>query len=84
LITQFFLDLAYAMADGLYGFLPAWEFSPDQEVLKKLGNGLSFWNSIAPIYELWQVMNITFLVGAAVFAFFAVNWVVRRICDVIP
>lgn len=87
MITTALLNLLFYIVSGLLSLLPALDFPWTYNIanaLTTLATYIQKANMFIPVNHIFIVIGAAVSVPLFKFMFFVVNWIIRRISDVIP
>lgn len=87
MITEALLNLFFGLLNTIFGLLPALEFPFDDEIassITTLADYVMKANQFIPVNHIFIVTSAVIGLPIFKFMFFCVNWIIRRIADVIP
>lgn len=88
-ILSGFLDFAFSALNGFFSDMPVYSipdtsYSAVTDGMQTIYDLLVQVNFLIPLDQICIMIGIDLGIRVVKFSIFAINWIVRRVCDVIP
>lgn len=83
MLADFLMNALLAVVESVWALVPTWTVTIPPEVGNMVGE-LSKWDAFVPFSEVMQVGQLVGSLVAAVVAWKVLNWVIKRILEILP